>query len=1486
MEQKYSLCFHRFDIYTNRSCVSVFEEYCERYDIPIEQRGIPTAFVSNSYLVGDAPILSGFEAMIKKALLNQSPVAETSVSDVSKGEVLPSTNGISLFTITVAALVDSISPCSIAILVFLIGARVLTSSARKRALSVGLAFCLSFFISYFLFGLGLFTAVQISGFSSTFSLLVGLITVSAGLLYLKDVFYHGKGGFSMEVPGSLKPALMRMLKEVTNPFGAFVTGFVVSSFELPCTGGPYLFVLGQLADSATRLQAIPWLVYYNFIFVLPLILVCLLLYSGVLSIGNARGWSEKNRHGLKLVGGFILITAGILVTPVSQVLQLGQSLLSVFRVVGPFLIALMFLCCFGSLAKKNLVGKIAQRRAQTLLLSLVVATALILPSSTILLPRAHASPGTRTCYIQLGEFPHRYMDDKVFIGYASNGPQADELCAEMINDDACDWNLGVLISPSVCDDVASLAYCSQVGGLYLDIIKNDTTLDKNLFVSGYGLIINSDHTTLDCNGHSLTGMPGLCGIVLANAEGVTIKNCNVTGFYAGIYTKSSSNNTVYHNNFLKNGHQVSTDGSANTWDDGYPSGGNYWSDYEERYPNAMEIDNSGIWDTPYVIDSYDQDNYPLMIPWIQPMKTTDLSLSSPDITFSDPNPSEGQIVTVSATVHNLGEMNIENVTVQFFDATALIGEQRISSISHHSYGTTSIDWTAKGEGYHLIKVVLDPYDDIVEEDEENNEATRSILVGEILHFGAIVINGSATPNETRTGCSITVQGYAEYNTTYGAGEPVAGAEVTIGIVGWEQETTHTIKDGTYKADITAPYAPGNYTIVVTVTDYTFWENIEIGLVVTQETGVDLTLSHNDISFSPPDLIENQNVSITTIIHNVGTENANNILVAFYDDDEPIGNRTIDLVPAGDSEDTTISWNATPWGWHTIKVMIDPENTTGEPSEARHNNEASRNIYVYPSLPDLTPTSIDFSDSTPSVNQTISISANVQNIGGTQANHVLVSFYDDDQLIGNTTIPWIPEKGESRTASINYSFPTSGWHIINATVDVVKNITEAEEGNNWGTERIYVHLPSADLALSSSDITFSNSTPTVGDTINIYATVHNIGETDAYNVTVEFFDEDTRIASPITIPRINASAQETVDVSWNATLDGWHRIKVVVDGNNTIPESNENNNMATRYIYVSLEVGADLYMDQTLLHSEDIIFSNTCPALGENVTIYATVHNIGEVIAQNVTVIFYVDDVQLGSPKIIPSVPVGGNETVSTRWIASQAGSHVLKVIVDAPKEKNKNNNVATRAIIVGKHDVAVMNVTASKTVVGQGYSLNINVTAANQGEFTETFNVTAYANTTTIETKEVTLTNGNSTTITFTWNTTGFAKGNYTISAYAWPVQNETDTTDNNCTDGSVLITKVGDLGSRVEVSPGPPPVYANEFFACDGLVTSADLNLFLQCYKGTAPTDAMYLGDLGSRVVVGGTYTNVFFVCDGAVTSADLNLFLQCYRGQGPPDP
>ena len=118
------------------------------------------------------------------------------------------------------------------------------------------------------------------------------------------------------------------------------------------------------------------------------------------------------------------------------------------------------------------------------------------------------------------------------------------------------------------------------------------------------------------------------------------------------------------------------------------------------------------------------------------------------------------------------------------------------------------------------------------------------------------------------------------------------------------------------------------------------------------------------------------------------------------------------------------------------------------------------------------------------------------------------------------------------------------------------------------------------------------------------------------------------------------------------------------------------------------------------------------------------------------------------------------------------------------------------------HDIGITSVTTSKTIIGQGYSLRINIRIMNYGINTENFNVTAYANTTIIDTlTNITLTSGNSTTITFTWNTAGVPHGNYPINATATPVLGETDLTDNTKADGWVKVTGVGDVNADYVVN-------------------------------------------------------------------------------------
>jgi parallel beta-helix repeat protein len=153
-----------------------------------------------------------------------------------------------------------------------------------------------------------------------------------------------------------------------------------------------------------------------------------------------------------------------------------------------------------------------------------------------------------------------------------------------------------------------LANCTNV------VVKN-----QNLNNGSVGIELGfSYNNTIESN--NMSSNHGY-GVYLYSSNNNTITNNTASSnkLY-GIYLRDSSDNSIFHNNIINNTNQAyDNKNNGNQWDNGYPLGGNYWSDYigidNFKGPNQDIPDSDGIGDTPYIIDGDSQDKYPLMVPF-------------------------------------------------------------------------------------------------------------------------------------------------------------------------------------------------------------------------------------------------------------------------------------------------------------------------------------------------------------------------------------------------------------------------------------------------------------------------------------------------------------------------------------------------------------------------------------------------------------------------------------------------------------------------------------------------------------------------------------------------------------------------------------------------------------------------------------------------------------------------------------------------------
>jgi cytochrome c biogenesis protein CcdA len=288
------------------------EQYGESF------RGVPMIYIGDKVFVGFSDKIGvQIEEKIKNCTEQccDSPLQKVKICE-QKNEEEP-VKKITLWAAVSLALADAVNPCEFAVLTMVLVALLIRDPKKRRnVLLGGFAFTLAVFITYILYGVIIiqffkFIHTSIASVSPYIRIGFAVVAVLLGLMNLMDYIRYKPGTIGTEMPMSFRPRVKHLINRITRPRGAFLIGIFVTLFLLPCTMGPY-FVAGNLLSSLSLLNAIPWLLLYNLIFVLPMIAIILIVYFGYSTVENVSGWKEEHIRLLHLIAALILIIMGIL----------------------------------------------------------------------------------------------------------------------------------------------------------------------------------------------------------------------------------------------------------------------------------------------------------------------------------------------------------------------------------------------------------------------------------------------------------------------------------------------------------------------------------------------------------------------------------------------------------------------------------------------------------------------------------------------------------------------------------------------------------------------------------------------------------------------------------------------------------------------------------------------------------------------------------------------------------------------------------------------------------------------------------------------------------------------------------------------------------------------------------------------------------------------------------------------------------------------
>jgi cytochrome c biogenesis protein CcdA len=308
MQSRYpDLDLEQLEVYHNATNQAFFLAIDQK--LGITSAGVPTIIIGNHALVGEDQIRDQMEQVILESKAAPSNGSYENVNITATKNCPGTFTALTIPLVIFCAGIDSINPCAFSVLVILL-LSIIALQTRRQVLMVGITYIAAVFLFYFLSGIGILSFVQVSGVSSLISKAAALIAIVLGLIYIIDAAVK-KEGFILAIPASKKEVIERYIITATLP-AAFILGVLVGIFELPCTGGIYLTILSLISSTMTLSEGIPYLILYNVIFILPLIIILLVVVVGI-PPERVNAWRVDNRRKLRVVIGIAMIFVGVFI---------------------------------------------------------------------------------------------------------------------------------------------------------------------------------------------------------------------------------------------------------------------------------------------------------------------------------------------------------------------------------------------------------------------------------------------------------------------------------------------------------------------------------------------------------------------------------------------------------------------------------------------------------------------------------------------------------------------------------------------------------------------------------------------------------------------------------------------------------------------------------------------------------------------------------------------------------------------------------------------------------------------------------------------------------------------------------------------------------------------------------------------------------------------------------------------------------------------